>query len=298
MLTRLRIWFDRLAGRVSSLFAYFSVFLLVVILAGLIFKSLPIIREFGLSDLLFSSNWRPLQKHFGFYPFILSTIYVTLTALLIAIPLCILTSLYLVEYASRRWMKAVLPVIDILSGIPSVIYGIWGVIMIVPMVQSRIAPLFHVETTGFSILAGGMVLAVMVFPLMINLLVEVFRAVPKELREASLSLGTTRWETTAYVVLRKALPGIFAAVVLAFSRAFGETIAVLMVVGNVVQIPHNVFDSGYPIPALIANNYGEMLSIPSYDSALMFAALILLAIIILFNLLSAYVLKRLHVHIR
>ena len=254
-------------------------------------------QGYGFSELLFSSDWKPLQKQFGFLPFIISTLYVTLTALLFAIPACILTSLYLVEYASPRWTNAVLPVIDILAGIPSVIYGIWGLIMIVPMVRNYIGPLFHTETTGYSILSGGLVLAVMVFPLMVNLLVEVFRTVPKELREASLSLGTTRWETTFHVVLRKALPGIFAAVVLAFSRAFGETIAVLMVVGNVVQVPHSIFDSGYPIPSLIANNYGEMLSIPSYDSALMFAALILLVIIILFNLFSAMVLKRLHVHI-
>jgi phosphate transport system permease protein len=248
--------------------------------------------------LLFSSVWKPLQNKFGFLPFILSTAYVTATALLIAVPLCLLTALYLVEYASHRWSNAVMPMIDILAGIPSVIYGIWGVIMIVPFVQNYIAPVFGVQTTGFSILSGGVVLAVMVFPLMINLLVEVFRTVPKELRQASLSLGTTKWETSYYVVLRKAVPGIFASVILAFARAFGETIAVLMVVGNVAHIPHSIFDSGYPIPALIANNYGEMLSIPSYDSALMMAALILLVIIIAFNLLSAYVLKKLIVEER
>src|SRR5688572_11276074 len=121
MLTMFRIWFDRMAGRVSVLFAWLSVLLLLIILTGLTVKSLPIIREYGLGELLFSSDWRPFRKHFGFYPFIISTLFVTLTALVIAIPLCILTSLYLVEYASKRWLKAVLPVIDILAGIPSVI---------------------------------------------------------------------------------------------------------------------------------------------------------------------------------
>src|SRR6266699_2883127 len=106
MLTIFRIWFDRMAGRLSAIFAWFSVFLLLVIKVGLNIKSLPIIKEFCLSDLLFSSEWRPLQKHFGFHPFIISTLYVTLTALVISIPLCILTSLYLVEYASRRWTNA------------------------------------------------------------------------------------------------------------------------------------------------------------------------------------------------
>jgi phosphate transport system permease protein len=292
-----RIWVDRIAAKVSSLFAWFSVFVLGIILAGLIWKSLPIMRSHGFSDLLFSSEWKPLQKQFGFLPFIVSTLYVTITALVLAIPACILASLYLVEYASRKLTNAVLPIIGILAGIPSVIYGIWGLLMVVPFVRNYVAPFFHVESTGYSILAGGMVLAVMVFPLMINLLVEVLRAVPRELREASLSLGTTRWETSLFVVLRQALPGIFAAVILAFARAFGETIAVLMVVGNVVKIPAGVFDSGYPIPALIANNYGEMLSIPSYDSALMFAALILLVIILLFNLFSSLVLKKLNIQV-
>lgn len=296
MLSLIRIWVDRIAARIFSLFAWFSVFLLIIILAGLILKSLPVMRNYGFSELLFSAEWKPMQKQFGFLPFIVSTLYVTVTALVFALPACTLASLYLVEYASRRFTNAVLPIIDILAGIPSVIYGIWGIIVVVPFVRNQVAPLFHAETTGYSILAGGLVLAVMVFPLMINLLVEVLRTVPRELREASLSLGTTRWETSLFVVLRKALPGIFAAVILAFSRAFGETIAVLMVVGNVVRIPNGVFDSGYPIPALIANNYGEMLSIPSYDSALMFAALILLVIIILFNLFSAFILTKLNVH--
>jgi phosphate transport system permease protein len=206
----LRIWVDRLAARIFSLFAWFSVFLLFIILAGLILKSLPVMRNYGFADLLFSADWKPMQKQFGFLPFIVSTLYVTVTALVFALPACTLASLYLVEYARPRFTNAVLPVIDILAGIPSVIYGIWGILVIVPFVRNQIAPLFHADTTGYSILSGGLVLAVMVFPLMINLLVEVLRTVPRELREASLSLGTTRWETSLFVVLRKALPGIFA----------------------------------------------------------------------------------------
>jgi len=121
----------------------------------------------------------------------------------------------------------------------------------------------------------------------------VFRTIPQDLRDASLSLGATKWETVKKVVLRKAFPGIIAAVVLAVSRAFGETIAVLMVCGNNAVAPHSVFDPGYPLPALIANNYGEMMSIPRYDSALMFAALLLFLIILLFNIISRVILSRL-----
>ncbi|HWZ04888.1 MAG TPA: ABC transporter permease subunit, partial [Mucilaginibacter sp.] len=173
------------------------------------------------------------------------------------------------------------------------IFGVWGVLFIIPLIQDHIAPHFVAFSTGYSVLAGGVVLAVMIFPLIVSIITEVLRTIPQDLRDASLSLGATRWETTRKVILRKALPGIIAALVLAISRAFGETIAVLMVCGNNAAVPHSVFDPGYPLPALIANNYGEMLSIPMYDSALMFAALLLFVIILLFNIISRVILARL-----
>ena len=123
-------------------------------------------------------------------------------------------------------------------------------------------------------------------------LIEIFASIPRDFREASLSLGATQWQTIKFVILRKSMPGIIAAIVLAISRAFGETIAVLMVCGNISEVPKSVFDSGYPLPALIANNYGEMMSIPMYDAALMLAALILFVIILFFNTLSRIVLVR------
>ncbi len=134
----------------------------------------------------------------------------------------------------------------------------------------------------------------MIIPLIISILTEVFNAIPRETREASLSLGATKWETVKKVVLRKSTPGIIAAVVLAISRAFGETIAVLMVCGNFTDVPRSVFDACYPLPALIANNYGEMMSLPDYESALMFAALLLFAIIILFNAVSRLILNQIN----
>jgi phosphate transport system permease protein len=136
------------------------------------------------------------------------------------------------------------------------------------------------------------VLAVMIFPVIISVCVEVFNSIPVELREASLSLGATRWQTVKHVVLRRALPGIIAANVLGLSRAFGETMAVLMVAGNVVALPHTVLDPAYPLPALIANNYGEMLSLPHYEAALMAAALVLLLIVLVFNVTSQAILVR------
>ena len=184
------------------------------------------------------------------------------------------------------------PVIDILAGIPSVVYGVWGVLVIVPFVGDTLAPMLEKDSLGYSVLAGAIVLAVMSIPYILNMLLEVFRGIPVELGEASLSLGATKWETIKHVFIRKGSPGILSAFGLGFSKAFGETMAVLMVIGNVVQIPESVFDAGYSLPALIANNYGEMMSIPSYDSALMFAALLLLVIILIFNIVFRYIIYK------
>jgi phosphate transport system permease protein len=288
----IRLLKDRLISKIFLALTILSISTVILIGLGLFYKSLPILNSTSLYNLLFSSEWKPFKEAFGFYPFIVGTLWVTAIAIIIALPLSMLTAIYLSEYAHIRVRKLVLPLIELLSGIPPVLYGVWGVLVIVPLIQDRIAPHFVEFTTGYSVLAGGIVLAIMIFPLIISIVIEVFDNVPQDLRNASLSLGATQWQTTKKVVLRKSFDGIVAAVVLAISRAFGETIAVLMVCGNLAQVPHSLFDSAYPLPALIANNYGEMMSIPMYDSALMFAALLLFVIIFLFNALSRIILYR------
>lgn len=263
---------------------------------GLVIKSLPIFSFDSLSNLLFSSAWRPSSGQFGFLPFLMSSLIVTLIGLVIMIPLSLFPALYLTQYASGRVLTIMRSVIDILAGIPSVIHGLWGVLVIVPLVSKFIAPMFGEVSSGYTILAGGIILAISTLPFVLHMLLEVFRAIPIELKEVTLSLGATYWETIKKVLLKKAFPGIIAAYALGISKAFGETIAVLMVVGNIVQIPKSFFDGGYPLPALIANNYGEMMSIPMYDSALMFAALLLFIVVLVFNFISRLVIQRTTVH--
>lgn len=255
-------------------------------------RSRPILAATPLRALLGSGVWQPLQGKFGFFPFIMGTIWVTGTAIAIAVPLSILTAIYLSEYASRAVREWTAPLIDLLAGIPSVVYGIWGVLTVVPFVRHYVAPIFGVWSTGYCVLAGGIVLAIMIFPIIIHVAAEVFRTVPAEIREASLALGATRWQTVKHVVVRKAFPGIIAAAGLGVSRAFGETMAVLMVTGNVAKAPRSLLDPAYPLPALIANNYGEMMSIPLYDSALLLASLILMLIVLGFTILSRVILVR------
>ena len=264
-----------------------------MIFIGLYLKSAPILKDKSLWELLTSSEWKPMKGNFGFWPFITGTIWVTSVSICLALPISLLTAIFLTEYAKSFVKKLVFPTLDILVAIPSVIYGVWGVLVIVPWISQHVAPHFMDFSTGYTVLAAGIVLAVMIIPLLVSLFIEVFSSVPIELREASLALGATRWQTTKQVVLRKTVPGVIASIVLAVSRALGETIAVLMVCGCVIAVPKSVLDPGYPIPALIANNYGEMLSMPLYESALMFAALILFVVVLVFNLLSRIILYRL-----
>lgn len=269
---------------------------------GFFLRAEPLLEHSGLWEILSGTEWKPSAAEFGLLTFISGTLWVTLTALALAVPLCVLTSLYLVEYAKRRSLSAVLPAVDLLAGIPSVVYGVWGLLVIVPLVpqlSSALAPIlggipfFAVNNpTGYSVLSGGIVLAVMISPIIISVSIEVLRSVPESLRQGSFALGATRWQTVKKVVLPRALPGLIAAIVMGLSRAFGETLAVMMVVGNTPLIPHSIFDPGYPLTALIANNYGEMMSVPLYDSVLMGAALLLLVIVLAFNLGAALVLVR------
>ncbi len=288
-----RIVKDKAAQGIMFTLTIIAILMVVVIAIGLYLKSAPVLQDKSLGKLLFSSEWRPMKGQFGFLPFVMGTIWVTLLAILIALPISLLTAIYLTEYSKSIVRKFVFPALDILAALPSVIYGVWGVLVIVPWISQHVAPHFVEFSTGYTVLAAGIVLGVMVIPLLVSLFIEVFSSVPMELREASLALGATRWQTTKKVVLRKTLSGILASTVLAVSRAMGETIAVLMVCGCVIGIPQGVLDSCYPIPALIANNYGEMLSMPLYESALMFAALILFVVVLVFNLLSRIVLYRL-----
>jgi len=283
---------ERYSYRVMKGLTLVSVSLVFVIAFMLFLKSVPILRSVFIVDLLFDSSWFPLRGEFGFYSFIVGTVMVTVTAMALACPVCILSAIYLSEYASPRVRGVVKPLIDLLAGIPSVIFGLWGVSYVVPGVRNVVAPWFGVSTTGYCVLSAGVVLAIMVFPIIISVSEEVLRAVPFEVRESSFVLGATRWETVKHVVMRRASTGILSAVLLGFSRAFGETMAVLMVVGNTPQVPGSLFDAGYTLPSLIANNYGEMMSLPLYDSALMFAALILMVLVGGFSLIARVTQRR------
>jgi phosphate transport system permease protein len=294
---------DQLAQRAFFVITLLPMILIAVVALLLIVRSWQILSAYSLKDLFLGSTWKPNEGLFGFWPYIAGTFWVTAVGVLLAVPPCLLTALYLSEYSHAFTRSIAKPILDLLAAIPPVVYGVWGLLAIVPFVEDVLAPLAKKwlgfipfltvnQPTGFSIIAGGIVLAVMIAPLIISVVYEILRTVPNDLRHASLAVGATQWQTIRQIVIPRVVPGMIAAVVLAASRALGETMAVLMVVGNVAQVPKSIFDAAYPLPALIANNYGDMMSIPLYDAALLCAALILLIVILIFNILSTLVLQR------
>ncbi len=295
---------ENIARNFMRLGTWVTCSLILLVAGALLYRSWPLLQTYSLSELLLGRDWHPARSLFGFAPFIAGSVAVTLVAMLLAVVPAILTGIYLAEYTTSRRRSMLKPVLDLLVGIPSVVYGLWGILFVVPLIRDHVGPLsdgtlgqifpFFSRTnpSGYGVLAAGFVLAVMVFPLIVAVTEEVMRSIPREMREAALCLGATRWEATKVIVRRAGLSGILAAVVLGFSRAFGETLAVVMVVGNTVQIPRGLFDAAYPIPALIANNYGEMMSVPLYESALMGASLLLLVIVLCFNIIARLVIVR------
>jgi phosphate transport system permease protein len=292
-----RTFTDILAQRIMFLMCLGVLSIAFFMVGGLLYRSHPVLAEAGLRQLLFSNDWRPTQGHFGMAGFIAGSLWVTAIAVVIAVPLSILTATYLSEYAHRRIRECARPIVDLLAGISHVVYGAWGVIAVVPLVRDYLMPFlssrfpffpFVSENyTGYTALTGGLVLSIMIFPIVISIIEEVMKTIPREIREAALALGATKWQMVKHVVFKKARPGIIAAVILGLSRAFGETMAVLMVAGCCLQgFPKSIFDPAYPLPALIANTYGEMMSIPLFDAAVLLAALVLLLVTIVFNVLG------------
>lgn len=277
---------------------------IIIIGAALLYRSWPLLSAYSLPEILTAQSWHPMRGEFGFASFIVGSVAVTLVAVVFSVVPAILSGIYLAEFMTMRVRGVLKPTLDLLVGIPSVVYGLWGVLFVVPVVRDYVGPwsdqtlgqaipLFsRTNPSGYGLLSAGFVLGVMVFPLVVAVTEEVMRSVPRETREAAMCLGATRWEATKLVVRRQALGGILAAVVLGLSRAFGETLAVMMLIGNTVQTPNSLFDAAYSLPALIANNYGEMMSIPLYESALMLAALMLLIVVLVFNILARLVIVR------
>ena len=259
---------------------------------GLLASALDFFAGKTPAQLLAPGRWVPSQGQYTFLPFLAGTVGVTVLSVCLALPLSLGVSVYLTEYASPRFRAVVKPLVDVLAGLPSVIFGLWGMLVIVPFVSEVAAPLCGVDSRGYTLLSAALVLALMITPILVQVTAEVFLSIPDALRQAVFALGATRWEVVTRAVLPKALPGIVAAVILGLARAFGETLAVMMVIGNVPEVPAHPLLPAATFPTFIATSYGEMSSDPAVHGALMGAAFILFVVVVGFTVLSRAVLSR------
>ncbi|MHC3439067.1 phosphate ABC transporter permease subunit PstC [Natrialbaceae archaeon A-gly3] len=286
-----RLLTERISSRYLQGAGYFAVALFVLIVLTLLYQSLPLLSEYSLVQMLTSTNWDPAQNEFGFMPAIVGTVYVTVLTMAMGTPIAILAAIYIAEFAEGRAKTLVSSFIDVLAAIPSVIFGLVALIVVVPFVGDYLAPAVGSDATGLGIFTVSLVMAIVVTPFMISLSVESLEALPDELREASLGVGATRWETIRIVLLRAAGPGIFSAVLLGFGRVFGATIVPAMLIGGQTQLPDSLFATGQTLPTLIVNDFGELMSLPLTQSALIFVGLMLVIVVWLFNF-GAMVLRR------
>jgi phosphate transport system permease protein len=283
-----------------TLFALAVPVLLISIAVSVAIAGWPALRQFGLGFLT-SSVWDPNAGQFGAAPAIYGTIVSSIIALVIATPLALGVSLFLSEFAPLWLRQPVAFLVDLLAAIPSVVYGVWGIFVLLPLLRDPVMPFLrdtlHLGATGFfsgpmygpSMLGAGLILSIMVLPYIASVSREVLYAVPRSQREAALALGATRWEMIRHAVLPFARSGIFGGIILGLGRALGETMAVTMLIGNRHEISMSLFAPGYTMASLIANEFSEATS-DLHLSALMAVGFVLLMMTLIVNMLARWLL--------
>ncbi len=255
----------------KSLFiaAISSIIIIFLILAFIWGEGLPAIDAVGFFNFIFGTEWSPSHDLYGVLPMIVGSLYITGLSLLFAVPLSLCCAIFLAEIAPSNMRKILKPTIQALAGIPSVIYGFFGLIVLVPVIREQFGG------SGFSILTASLILTVMILPTITSIAEDAIRSIPHEYKEASFGLGATQWQTIKNVLIPAAIPGIITAIILGLGRAIGETMAVIMVAGNVAKIPNSIFD---PARALTANIALEM----GYAQGLHYNALFATGIVLFF----------------
>jgi phosphate transport system permease protein len=262
----------------------FSALASLLLIAVFIFKEgFPFMLKVGIGDFLFSSTWNPQVGQFGIFAMIVASLYVTFGAMVIGVPLGIAGAIFLNEFLPGRAMRIIKPTIELLAGIPSVVFGFLGVMVLAPFIRE------HLGGPGLSVLAASVILGIMILPTVISISSDAIGAVPASYREGALALGATRWQSVHMVTIKAARSGIIASVILAMGRALGETMAVIMVAGNTVRIPHAVTD---PVRTLTANIALEMSNATGMAREALFATgVILFVVIMILNGVALSVIK-------
>ncbi|HYE67348.1 MAG TPA: phosphate ABC transporter permease subunit PstC [Anaerovoracaceae bacterium] len=273
---------------ISAIMATISVALITVF----IFQSgIPVLAEYGVFEFIFGTTWSPTNGSYGILPLIIGTLSVTLGALIIGVPTGIACAIFLSEILPKKWAKAFKSAIELLAGIPSVVYGFFGLVVLVPAIRNYVLPIYQIfdpeaSATGFSVLAGAVILAIMILPTIVSISENSITAVPKEFKEASLALGANKMETIMKVLIPAAKSGILSSIILGMGRAIGETMAVLLITGNMAKIPGSMMDPVATLTGTIAMEMGY--ASPTHQQALFAVGIVLFVIIMLLNIIAQF----------
>jgi phosphate ABC transporter permease protein PstC len=263
---------DRLVRLGLLVVAFSAVSVLVVITVFIIGQGTPIMFKYGLKSFLAGQDWYPSEKSFGLLPMIIGSLFVTAGALVIGVPFGLACAVFLTEFSSKRLRSIIKPIIELLAGIPSVVYGFMGVIILVPFIRETFGG------PGFSVLAASVILGIMILPTIISISIDSLQAVPPSFRDGSLALGATRWQTVRMVLFPAARSGIIASIILGMGRAVGETMATIMIAGNAVETPRSLLA---PVRTLTSNIALEMGYAAGEHREALFATGVILFIIIM-----------------
>jgi phosphate transport system permease protein len=270
--------------RVLFFLALSSIGSLVLITVFIFLEGVPLIAFTGLKNFLFSSHWAPTRGHFGILAMIISSVFVTLGAMVLGVPLGLACAIVLAEFSPQPVKTVLKPTLELLAGIPSVVYGFLGVVWLVPLIR------VYLGGPGLSLLAGAVILGIMILPTVISISIDALSAVPDLYRDGSIALGATNWQTVRRVVLPAASSGIITAVILGMGRAIGETMAVIMVAGNALKIPTSILD---PVRTLTSNIALELgYATGRHRQALFATGIVLFIIIMILNLTATVITRR------
>jgi phosphate transport system permease protein len=284
---------DRVFKGLTAMFAGLVLVLAIMVAWELYLSARPAIDKFGWG-FLSSSEWDPVQEMFGSVPFVYGTLASSFLALLIATPLGLGIALFLTELSPRNLREPIGFLVEILAAIPSVVYGLWGIFVLAPVMRTQVdpflaewigGPLFVPPTTGLSLITAGFILAIMILPTITAISREVFEAVPNVYRESALALGATKWEAIQLAVVKASKPGILGALMLGLGRALGETMAVTMVIGNKPEVSANLLAASHSMASVIANEFSEAVS-DMHISALAALGLLLMVLTLVLNVLA------------
>lgn len=275
---------EKLIEKILLLLALSAIGSLGLITFFIFLEGGPIILRTGLSNFILKAHWAPTKGHFGILAMILSSLYVTFGAMIFGVPLALACAIILAEFSPPRLTRFLKPAIELLAGIPSVVYGFLGVIILVPLIRN------YLGGPGLSLLAAALILGIMILPTVISISIDAIKAVPDVYREGSIALGATQWQTVRKLVLPAARSGIITAIILGMGRAVGETMAVIMVAGNALKIPTSILD---PVRTLTSNIALELgYASGAHREALFATGIVLFVIIMILNLIATLITRR------